>query len=675
MAGFVSVTVSARFSLLHSSLSSPIEPVFFSSRKPQGYYDDIERLRRELFQYLSEHPSLKVAENGPWRMPTQIELSQAKRTDLLNGIRKHGGIRRVARCFSLMLRRRNTRLWKLEKETEIQRFREELQTIAEECGISGYFPSERDLLRRHRCDLVGAIRAHGGFSVVADKVGLIPLRPRRQWYHRARMVDELEVFLKRNGMDRSRMPSRKNLLQEGRGDLVNAIQLHGGFHRVGAELGRTLEISRSARGRWNELKSVEKEIRELGESIGESGIMPSQATLQRYGKAHLIYAIRRHGGSTRLMNLWGLRPKNSRRSRNYWSNFTVLAGELNAYLHNFGYQNVMPRVEDLKSHGRMDLVYAIDRFGGISRVSQLLHLTWLGPSTYWREFSNVRKRLLGYLRTRPEGEQKIMPSFQQLHESGRLDLIQGIGFHGGVMQVARRVGKVQVAYPEYPENYFKDPKNLDREILSFLSTQRRELKKRMPTSVAFVKAGRLDLADAIRDNGGWIYYAQRLGLSFATETRHPRGYWADRKNVERELRNYLIERNLEHGMMPSVQQLERDGRSDIAFAIERYHSNAASFAESIGLRLQLDEVRLENAEFFDTWTNFVESMRQWIRENGIDGILPTRDELIRTGRHDLRNAVFRHGGGRLVGERLGLVHQEPGWIGRWLAHQVGTMYW
>jgi len=137
-----------------------------------------------------------------------------------------------------------------------------------------------------------------------------------------------------------------------------------------------------------------------------------------------------------------------------------------------------------------------------------------------------------------------MPNFQQLHDAGRWDLIHGVALHGGVPLVARRMGLAVV----YPRAFAAaaggggaDPGAIERELRRFIVVQPRELHGRMPSSCALVRAGRGDLAAAVRDHGGWVYYAQRLGLRFVFD-RRPKGFWALAANVLRELTNYVQER-------------------------------------------------------------------------------------------------------------------------------------
>jgi len=664
--------------------SSKSESKSRATRRPSGYFESFQNLERELLEFVEAmdlRSSVKTEMSGKElerrRMPTQKELEKAKRFDLMGAIRRHGGTHVVGKRCSLDTQRQAKKPWLITRKSDLTILREQVLQIAQELGKDGFVPTYADLIKLKRTDVLNAVRAMGGFHAAAKRLGLKSRRPRRNWKSAEVVEEEIRnVIISHPFRPSLTLPSRRQLLQHGRGDLVNAIQLHGGLRYFGERLKIPSTGRRQSNGCWNDIKRVEAGIREFQHSRGlQTDILPSQREFRLAGRCDLVYAIRIHGGSIRVAQLCGFRLSLSRRPRNYWSDFNILAGQLHSYMHQFGYQNVMPRIEDLKKHRRMDLVYAIDRFGGAAKVSQSLHLTWMGPSSYWREFSNLKKRLLFFIRCRANGDHRTMPNVQELHQSGRLDLIQGIEFHGGVVQVANRIGRLQVSYPEYPPEYFRNAKNIDSEITSFLLTQPREKQRRMPTAVALVKSGRADLADAIRDNGGWMFYAQRLGLLFGLDTQRRQGYWADQTNVVEELRSYLSDRAVVAGKMPSLRLLEKDGRADIAFAIQRYHTSAEEVAAKLQLQLMPDPVDLQDAVYFDNKEVFVRSMSDWIVEHGIDGIMPSREDFIRTGRHDLRNAVIMHGGRRAVAVSLDLVCEGPGWVALWLGHQAGKSFY
>lgn len=364
---------------------------------------------------------------------------------------------------------------------------------------------------------------------------------------------------------------------------------------------------------------------------------------------------------------------------------------MRSYASKYGLPGLMPRRDQLLRAGRRDLCYAIEKYGGFSAVSRRLHLVWVGPCNYWRQFRNLRKRLMEFVRM--HGPKGIMPTVLRLHQMGRIDLVYGVALHGGVMSVAGKVG-LRVRYAKRRPEYWETPRNVTKELKWFMETQPLENRTSMPSSVALVQAGRADLANGVRDHGGWVYYAQRLGLRFAFAQR-VQGFWQSEANVLSELMFYVSERygewehpgELADGVtveemkrtgvvyVPSVEMLKRDGRSDIAFAVQRYQGGERAFAHRHALEIATDTVEVQPVEEMKKWVCFSKEIECWIFEYGADGIMPRREDFIRTGRHDLRCAMFLHGGDAAIARRIGLVfcRRKRNWIASWLALQAAKM--
>jgi hypothetical protein len=107
----------------------------------------------------------------------------------------------------------------------------------------------------------------------------------------------------------------------------------------------------------------------------------------------------------------------------------------------------------------------------------------------------------------------------------------------------------------------------------------------MPSRTALRAAGRatVPLEYAITSAGGFAAVAAALSWRLSYRPRKPRGYWDRLENVEREIRAFIAERQLEPGVMPTRQSFAACGRSDLAKLAERW-GGAASLAEELGLR-------------------------------------------------------------------------------------------
>ncbi|GAB0492478.1 hypothetical protein MMPV_003741 [Pyropia vietnamensis] len=651
-------------------------------------------------------------------------------------------------------------------------------------------PTRRQLLAAGRSDLVSAIAYRGGFTAVAHRLGWVSVQPRRHWaswpvFREAVIAagaaapdghwwvrGDLAAASRLHGgpaVVAARLYSeRGGLALPGVAMAADAAAAPGrgpGLVLAGEACSAATGASSSARrprrpaGFWRDWKTMEGAVRSFAETHMD-GRMPTQRELRSAQRTDLLGALRIHGGLGHVTSRLALPvARRNRRRRNHWAEPSTLHAELRAYMADVGaYPRLMPRREDLARHSRGDLIYAVERHGGFPAVAASMHLQWHGPASYWRSFTNLRSRLMAHIKaTRKRqvasgmavlpgaaaavaadgattGVVAVMPNFQELHAVGRWDLIYGVALHGGVPVVARRMGLAVVYPPGFSSGAgASDPGAIEAELRRFIGTQPRELHRDMPSSCALVRAGRADLAAAVRDTGGWVYYAQRLGLRFVFD-RRPKGFWASSANVLRELANYVqaredgepggaVEvtrkplsapgtaevggsavtavgteaalptraiptaallpgrarryRHIRLTAMPCVERLKRDGRGDIAFAIQRYHGGEAAFAAAARLTVRSDAAPSPPppSELLRSWPAFAAALREWMAAHGsLPSVMPSRDELVRTGRHDLRFAVYTHGGREVVAQRLGLVLPGcRGWVGVWLARQAGMM--
>ncbi|KAA8498706.1 hypothetical protein FVE85_6291 [Porphyridium purpureum] len=551
-------------------------------------------------------------------------------------------------------------------------------------------PTRKQLLSSGRGDLVYRIRKLGGMQRIADALQWEAAQPRRDWSVLRHVLDEYIDFLAIFDGPAWTVTC-KDLRDHGYGYLLQAMRLHGGFSRIRA-LGQEHHLKqlrtqkgpgvsvgapgrfRAPPGYWNAFENVEHALREFCQMYGIENRVPRKNELLAAGRGDLVNAIRKHGGFHQARERLALGAGVSRRARGYWDDFCTVQGEVGSFIHLFGYPGLMPSAPELRRHQRGDLVYAIERHGGFSRVARLMHLFWHGPYSFWRDLMNLERRIDAYVEMKGMG--RYFPSFAALHAEGRFDLIFGIQLHGGFLLTARKMKRL-INVQQRSAGFWRDPRNVQSELREFCALLPMDMRGTMPSSVFMVKAGRADLAYGVRDCGGWIFYAQRLGLRFSFP-RRPSNFWANPANVKRELRVYIKDRGLDTRRMPSLDNLKLDGRSDIAFAIQRYHGGQDAYAEYIGMPVTLDRGRQQvSIEWLHSWQNFSLALSSWIDRNGFPDLMPARDDLLRTQRHDLRYAVHVHGGYEQTARRMGLIFVTPGnpesWLVQWLGLQASKL--
>ncbi|KAK4536870.1 hypothetical protein CDCA_CDCA10G2895 [Cyanidium caldarium] len=270
----------------------------------------------------------------------------------------------------------------------------EIYDFCEENGIAWErrMPSQSELekMPHPRPYLSNAIRLHGGWLAVADRLGLqltsiarpqslyltfaVKMRstrmaPPNYWRDWNNVSREVLDFVRTRGKSFHHMPTAQELEENNRSDLVRAISKHGGFHAVARVLG--LLTRACPRGYWDDFPHVHQEILQAAKHAGVApGVMPTLRQLSMYGATGLPQAIARHGGVAAVAPRLHLRPQRHIRARRkplgYWTQHTVDA-EMRAIVQQYGR---MPTKQFLNDIGRRDLEHAAQKFGGLTAAAQ-----------------------------------------------------------------------------------------------------------------------------------------------------------------------------------------------------------------------------------------------------------------------------------------------------------------
>lgn len=315
----------------------------YSPRKrPYGYWKRRENIHAELLDFVSEHSRKAV-------MPTQSELIEAGRLDLAGAIRRYGSWKKVADevglvlssiakprslnlifCTELKLRSGGMRPYMYWRDFD--NVRSELIDVIrvlcdnkelEECG--GVIPSAAQLEDAGRSDLARAIRMHGGWNAVAEKLDLgVAFRPKDYWNHFSNVEDEIRTIIKEHmpDSDPKRMPSLAMISAHGTPGLYNAVvRRFGGSAQVATRMG--LVTARKPHGYWsreNLRKEVLSSVKEICEQNPDRdpSLMPSKAELRSIGRGEVYSAVERMGGIHYIAPKVGLRCEGPPPNRGNW---------------------------------------------------------------------------------------------------------------------------------------------------------------------------------------------------------------------------------------------------------------------------------------------------------------------------------------------------------------------
>lgn len=353
-------------------------PVEGKPRRTNKRWHSLEDLRREMTPI--------VAELG--QMPTQRELIQRGRSDLIGAIHKYGGYAEVATALGYP--------YSAPKSWEsVDSLRLDLGAMVAELGR---MPTAPELTSRGRSDLRNAVQKFGGFPKVARALGY-KYGSRKSWKSTEDLRIELLPFVAELG----RMPTLPELWERGRFDLANAIKKFGGPYTVALKIGSTFQSRRT----W---RSAEELRAELDPIVAELESMPRVEDLKARARFDLVRAINKFGGFRSVAEALEY-PYDRYRA---WNSVHDLRSHLDPIVAELGR---MPTQDQLLGKKRADLVNAVRKFGGILKVAEGLG--------YPYEFAPALERRARY--------KKLEAAILELHRAQQLSA-------GQVMIILRHAG-------------------------------------------------------------------------------------------------------------------------------------------------------------------------------------------------------------------------------------------
>lgn len=141
----------------------------------------------------------------------------------------------------------------------------------------------------------------------------------------------------------------------------------------------------------------------------------------------------------------------------------------------------------------------------------------------------------------------------------------------------------QGAFPD--SKFLKKPKLAD--MMKDFKLLRAELEitygdmKTIPSRSELRASNRTDLEKALAAHGGASMVASRMGWSYNSRSRKPRGYWNSIENVKQEIDEFILSSDLPPGVVPLKNDIIRAGRFDLARAIEKW-GGVSDVSEQLG---------------------------------------------------------------------------------------------
>ncbi|GJD05901.1 hypothetical protein Gasu2_03450 [Galdieria sulphuraria] len=251
-----------------------------STRKPYGYWRNIENLLKEIQEF----------------------RKNSARLDLDAAILKRGGYEMISRIAKLKLSSYKERLgdWDTFREEILSFIKEYVCKDREEMGVQEHMrlPTPIELRKYKRSDLFAAIEYHGGFWECSKRLGIpcVSLKkPCGFWSDTHHVEKELEIAARELNLPDKVMPTQSQLRSLGRLYLWRGIAQHGGAAAVAKQLG--WKVILKPHKFWKNFEHLERELVEFVENSHLPRVMPTQKTLRAAGRYDIIHAIYIHGGS------------------------------------------------------------------------------------------------------------------------------------------------------------------------------------------------------------------------------------------------------------------------------------------------------------------------------------------------------------------------------------------
>lgn len=374
-------------------------------------------------------------QQGEHRMPRACDVLGEKRQDLHQSILRLGGYRKAAKILGLRRYRGGSKKLQGNPLQKFSVFEEELRQFLRQRAkeidsqraewIEKIMPRMVDFREAGRSDLLEAIQYHGGQHAVARKLGL-------QMHYQAtcneyiRDFGCLETELKRllseelgDVYQSNEMPTLHDLRQLGRIDLITAIRIHGGMHKVASKLNWKLcKGSRSTQLRIRDLNWLKTELLRWLKKQGmtELCMVPTSKQLLEDARPDLVRAIQYHGGREAVAKQLGM-----------------VKGDKTIFDESFFFTDWSGLEEEEKEQQQNNNRKETLSDGNSTRRE----------AHYWCRLENVRRELLAFIYE--YGQPGVMPTRAELLRAGRGDLLRGMTIHGGQKAIARDLSLVMVS--------------------------------------------------------------------------------------------------------------------------------------------------------------------------------------------------------------------------------------
>ncbi len=216
-------------------------------------------------------------------MPTEAQLRKQNLSSLSDALHEMGGYAAVA--ARLGLKTSKPKGYWLQFENVVAELKAFLGDTVKA------LPTQAELRKAGRTDLISAMQAHGGMQRFAEylEIKMSEQKVRTTAYSQRRQLDdELRAFSRRYGIE-GVMPSSQLLMAWGREDIMHGVLRHGGADHVAKRTGLTIRRPDS------ELEQISHELKQMARSFGDERVLPTIEQLNAHGREDLSSRLEKRG--------------------------------------------------------------------------------------------------------------------------------------------------------------------------------------------------------------------------------------------------------------------------------------------------------------------------------------------------------------------------------------------
>ncbi|GMH45637.1 hypothetical protein BSKO_13594 [Bryopsis sp. KO-2023] len=193
-----------------------------------GFWSDIDNVEKELLKWMQENDCQD-------RIPMHKELQATSAWSLSNAITKHGGPTVFAERLSLPPARLRTK--KYGYWSNMENVKKELHKWMEKHGKEGQMPKYGELCETGDKNLARVISKHGGSQEFIESMGLEIQKGGKGCWANGRLQSEMHKYCETNENGEVYLPTRETLLSRNRADLYGAMQSFGGARKLAEAMG------------------------------------------------------------------------------------------------------------------------------------------------------------------------------------------------------------------------------------------------------------------------------------------------------------------------------------------------------------------------------------------------------------------------------------------------------